>query len=127
MHAQDMAIVKSLVAVAWADGRVSSDESDVIDALLQAYNASPAEVALVRDYAAEPRNLDDIPLTELDAGDRRVLLQHAVLLTFVDGEHHERERALLDTLAERLHIDQAECASLVRAAGERAKRLSHLL
>jgi uncharacterized membrane protein YebE (DUF533 family) len=127
MHAQDMAIVKSLVAVAWADGRVTSDETEVLDALLQAYNASSAEVDLVRDYASEPRNLDDIPLTELDAGDRRVLLQHAVLLTFVDGELHDKERALLDTLAERLHIDKAESDSLVRVASERAKRLTHLL
>jgi uncharacterized membrane protein YebE (DUF533 family) len=126
MHAQDMAIVKSLVAIAWADGRVTSDESEVIDALLQAYNASPAEVALVRDYAAEPRGLDDIPLTELDAGDRRVLLQHAVFLTFIDGEQHERELALLTTLTERLHIDKAEGESLVRVASERAKRLAHL-
>ncbi|HEU4533438.1 MAG TPA: hypothetical protein VFS00_04945, partial [Polyangiaceae bacterium] len=63
MHAQDLAIVKSLVAVAWADGRVTTDEHDVINALLQAYNASPAETDLVRDYAAEPRSLDDIPLT----------------------------------------------------------------
>lgn len=127
MHAQDMAIVKSLVAVAWADGRVTTDEHDVINALLQAYNASPSETELVRDYAAEPRNLEDIPLTELDAGDRRVLLQHAVLLTFVDGEQHDRERALLETLAERLHIEKAESSELVRAASERAKRLMHLL
>jgi uncharacterized membrane protein YebE (DUF533 family) len=127
MHAQDMAIVKSLVAVAWADGRVTVEENEVIDALLQAYNASPAEAALVHDYATEPRGLDDIPLTELDAGDRRVLLQHAVLLTFVDGEQHDRERELLDALGERLHIAAAERAELVRAAAERAKRLLHLL
>ena len=127
MHAQDMAIVKSLVAVAWADGRVTAEESEVIDALLQAYSASPAEAALVRDYATEPRNLDDIPLTDLDAGDRRVLLQHAVLLTFVDGEQHERERALLETLAERLHIGPPESTDLVRTATERAKRNMHLL
>ncbi|HEU4410382.1 MAG TPA: DUF533 domain-containing protein [Polyangiaceae bacterium] len=122
-----MAIVKSLVAIAWADGRVTSDETEVIDALLQAYNASSAEVDLVRDYASEPRGLEDIPLTELDAGDRRVLLQHAVLLTFVDGELHDKERALLDSLAERLHIDKGESDELVRVASERAKRLKHLL
>lgn len=122
-----MAIVKSLVAVAWADGRVTEDETEVLDALLQAYNASSAEVDLVRDYASEPRSLEDIPLTELDAGDRRVLLQHAVLLTFVDGELHDKERALLDTLAERLHIDKAESTELMRVASERAKRLKHLL
>lgn len=127
MHSQDMAIVKSLVAVAWADGRVTTDEHDVINALLQAYNATSGEIELVRDYAAEPRTLDDIPLTELDAGDRRVLLQHAVLLTYVDGEHHDRERALLETLAERLHIDKSESEAMVRAASERAKRLMHLL
>ena len=32
MHEQDLAIVKGLVSVAWADGHVTSEESDVIKA-----------------------------------------------------------------------------------------------
>ena len=36
------AMLKSLVAVAWADGRLEGEETEVIDALLQALPAPPA-------------------------------------------------------------------------------------
>ena len=127
MHKQDLAIVKSLVTVAWADGRIASEENDVIEALLSAFDATPAEVALVRDYAREPKALEDVPLTDLHADDRRILLQHAVLLTFIDGAQHEKEKALLLRLAAHLRIAEAERDQLLHAATERAKRLLGLL
>ena len=127
MHEQNMAILKSLVAVAWADGRVADEEKEVIEALLQAFDANDAESTIIRDFAAEPKTLDDIPITELDADDRRVLLQHAVLLTFIDGEQDDKERALLDALAERLRIRGEERAQLMDVAAERAKRFLNLL
>ena len=127
MHEQNMAILKSLVAVAWADGRVAEEEKEVIEALLQAFDASDGEATIIRDYAAEPKTLDDIPITELDGDDRRVLLQHAVLLTFIDGQQDDKERALLDALAERLRIRDEEREQLMSVASDRAKRFLNLL
>jgi uncharacterized membrane protein YebE (DUF533 family) len=127
MHEQNMAILKSLVAVAWADGRVAEEEKEVIEALLQAFDASPAEAQLIRDYSTEPKSLDDIPITDLDADDRRVLLQHAVLLTFIDGEQHDKERELLGILSDKLRIKAEERDELISAASERAKRFLSLL
>jgi uncharacterized tellurite resistance protein B-like protein len=121
MHPQDLAIVRSLVAVAWADGRVADEEMSVIEALLAAYHATPSEAREIRKYAETERTLDDIELTELSAGDRRVLLQHAVLLSFVDGEQHEREIALLEDLTLRLHIPPMEAERITQAAAARAK------
>ena len=69
-----MAILKSLCAVAWADGHVADDEREVIEALLQAFGASETEAQLIRDYVSEPKTLDDIPLTDLSGDDRRVRL-----------------------------------------------------
>lgn len=123
MHPQDLAIVRGLVSVAWADGRVAEEELEVIDAVLAAYNATPSEVREVRKYAASQRSLDDIELTELSMEDRRVLLQHSVLLTFVDGAQHDKEKQVLDELVDRLRITPAESTRIISAAELRAKEM----
>jgi tellurite resistance protein len=127
MEDQDKAILKSLVAVAWADGKVTSEENEVLEALLQAFEASSEESAEIRAYVKTPRTLDDIPLTELSAEDRRALLQHAVLLTYIDGEQAPEEKALLGRLCDRLRIPRDEATSLLTAADARAKRFLNLL
>lgn len=127
MHEQDKAIVKSLISVAWADGIVTDKETEVIDALLQAFGANESEAAELREYAKVPRTLDEIPLSDLSAEDRRTLLQHSVLLSYVDGEQSEAERDLLVKLASKLRIPEQEAAELMKVAEERAKRLSNLL
>ena len=127
MHEQNLAILKGLVSVAWADGRVADEEKEVIEALLQAFEASPSEAAEVRKYAETERTLDDVPLTDLSFDDRRVLLQHAVLLTYIDGEQHEKEKQLIEALCERLHVPAVEAKGLIAAAEERAKKFLDLL
>jgi len=127
MHEQDRAILKSLVSVAWADGRVSSEETDVLEALVQAFEATPEEARELREYAKTPRSLADVPLTELSADDRRILLQHAVLITFIDGAQAAEEKALLTELCDKLRIPKDEASSLLGAAEGRAKRFLDLL
>ncbi len=123
MHPQDLAIVKGLVSVAWADGRVSSEETSVIDALLEAYHASPSERLEVLSFAKEPRKIDDVPIHELSYDDRRVLLQHAGLITWIDGEQHEKEQRVLAELATQLRIPAGEAKMLLDQAEARAKEL----
>jgi uncharacterized tellurite resistance protein B-like protein len=127
MHEQDLAIVKGLVSVAWADGRVATEELEVIEALLDAFGASPSDKAEVLGYAKVERTLADIPITDLSFDDRRVLLQHAVLLTYIDGEQHDQERKLVEDLCERLHIPRTEAVGIIQAAEERAKEFLRLL
>lgn len=117
------AMVKSLVAVAWADGRVDAEEAEVIEALLAAFEITGEDADVLRDYAKTPRTLEDIDLTELSAGDRRMLLQHAVILSFVDGEQSEKELAVLDDLAAKLKIPADEAQALLKESAERARRL----
>jgi tellurite resistance protein len=127
MHDQDMAILKGLVSVAWADGRIADEELEVIEALLQAFGATKSEAAEVRSYAKVERSIADIPITDLSHDDRRVLLQHSVLLTYIDGEQHEREKKLLDDLCEKLRIPDVEAKGLISVAEERAKKFLNLL
>lgn len=127
MHEQNLAILKGLVSVAWADGRVAQEELEVIEALLDAFEASPSEALEIRKYAESPRTIDDVPLTDLSYDDRRVLLQHSVLLTFIDGSQHDKERKILEDLCERLRIPTLEAKSIIDAASERAKSFLNLL
>jgi len=127
MHDQDMAIVKALVPVAWADGNFEEHERQMIDALLDAYSASDVEKKELQDYAATKRSLDDINLQELSSDDRRVLLQHAVLLTFADGEQTTDEIDFLVQLAKKLRIPDDEAKGLMDAGADRAKKFLHIL
>jgi tellurite resistance protein len=127
VHQQDLAIVKGLVSVAWADGRIAAEESEIIDSLLDAYQATPTERREIALFAAKPRTLADVPIHELSNDDRRVLLQHAVLVSFVDGVQHDKEKQLLDELCEVLRIPAVEARGIVRAAEERAKSMLNVL
>jgi tellurite resistance protein len=121
------AMVKSLVAVAWADGKIHDDEAEVIEALISAFEIEAADAAAIREYAKTERTLDDVPLSDLSAHDRRMLLQHAVILTFVDGEQSEREREVIDELVRKLRIPDPEATDLLAGATSRAQRLAQLL
>ena len=127
MHIQNLAILKGLVSVAWADGRMAGEEKEVLEALLQAFEATPSEAHELRMFAREPKQLSDVPLHDLSADARRVLLQHAVLLSFVDGEQDGKEKQMIDELCEVLRIPSIESRGLVAAAEERAKSLLQLL
>jgi uncharacterized tellurite resistance protein B-like protein len=127
MHEQDLAIVKALVPVAWADGVFAEREKEMLDALLDAYHATDSEKSSILEYAKEKRTLDDIEIQELSADDRRVLLNHAVLLSFADGDQSTEELELLKALAKRLRISDEECEALVKVGSERAKKYLNLL
>src|SRR3954469_15789263 len=127
MQAQNLAVVKGLVSVAWADGHVSAEETEVLDALLEAFQALPSEAHELRKFAQTPRSLADVPIHELGFAARRQLLQHAVLLSYVDGKQDEKEKALLEQLVLALEIPPLEARDLVRDSEERTKALLPLL
>jgi tellurite resistance protein len=99
MTPNEKKIVKSLVAVAWADGKVEQVETAVIAGLLCGFDATQEEEREILDYAKEQRSLEaDIPLGELTVEDREILFANAALLTNADGEQTADEKAVLDKL-----------------------------
>jgi tellurite resistance protein len=127
MHPTAMSIVKSLVTVAWADGTYAEPEKEMVDALLEAFEASEEQAKEVRDYAATKRTLEDIPNDELGPDDCRQLLLHAVMLSYADGEQSPAESDLLKKLAAHLAIPPDEAEALMKQAEARAKKFLHLL
>jgi uncharacterized membrane protein YebE (DUF533 family) len=123
MHEQDLAILKSLVVVAWVDGRIAEEEREHIEALINAFGASDVEAEVIRDFAKTPKTLADLPVSDLSRDDRRMLLNHAVVLTYIDGEQAEQEKQMIDSLRANLRIPDDEANRIVSAAEARVKRL----
>lgn len=118
-------IVKSLVAVAWADGTVKEPEAGMIDSLLWAFGASEEDEAELKEFALKKRTIkDDVPLDQLDEKDRVLLLSHAALLTHADGKQTKSEEKLLKDLAEHLGVSAAALKPIVEHARERAQKLA---
>ena len=127
MHDQNLAILKGLVSVAWADGKVAAEETNIIDGLLEAYQATPSEVHEIRLFARQPRTLDDVPLADLSAADRRMLLHQAVLITFADGEQSDSEHQVLSELATRLRLSPEEARAILESGVKHARSMLPLL
>ena len=118
-------IVKSLVAVAWADGTLAEPESGMIDSLLWAFGASEAEETEIRDFAKKKRTVKgDVIAKALDPQSREILLAHAALLTHADGKQTPAEAKLLKNLAEHLEFSDEDTQRIVEHARERAQKLS---
>lgn len=109
-------VLRSLVAVAWADGQMAEGESGVIEGLLCGFDASDDEEREILEFAKTRRTLeDDIPLSDLTSEDRELLLSNAALLTQADGDQSEAERTVLDRLAKMLGFDAAEVDKVLLA------------
>jgi tellurite resistance protein len=127
MGENEKAIINALVSVAWADGRLVAQEEEMLEAAIASFDASDAEAEELREYARSPRTFADIDVAHLGPDDRRRLLDYAVVLTFIDGEQHHDERAMLGRLVQLLEMDPAESNDIIAAAEERARRLIALL
>lgn len=114
-------IVRSLVAVAWADGKIEAPESGVIEGLLCGFDATPEEEQEILEYAKTRRTFEkDIPLDELSRDDRELLLANAALLTHADGEQSPEERELLDKLTRLLGFTPEEAREILESSSDGA-------
>jgi tellurite resistance protein len=117
-------IVKCLVAVAWADGKVAAPESGVIEGLLCGFDASDAEEREILDYAKHKRTLSvDAPLKELSQEERELLLANAALLTHADGKQSDSEKELLDKLVTLLEFDAHSASQILGSVQDGALNL----
>jgi uncharacterized tellurite resistance protein B-like protein len=117
-------IVKSLIAVAWADGRIEETETSVVEGMLAGFDASDAEERELVEYAKTPRTLDhDIPLGELDQDERELLLGNAALLTLADGKRSLEEARALSHLVKVLGLGDVQSRRIISEAQDGALTL----
>jgi uncharacterized tellurite resistance protein B-like protein len=117
-------IVKSLVAVAWADGALAEPEAGMIDGLLWAFGATEEQEAEIREFAKKKRTIKvDIVAKVLDKDAREILFAHAALLTHADGKQTPAETKLLRSLAEHLEFSDEDASRIILHAKERAQTM----
>ena len=117
-------IVKCLVAVAWADGKVAAPESGVIEGLLCGFDASAEEERELLEYGKLKRTLNaDAPFTELSREERELLLANAALLTHADGEQSAPEKELLNKLVALLEFDEKAASQILESVKDGALNL----
>jgi tellurite resistance protein len=117
-------ILRSLVAVAWADGQLESGESSVIEGLLTGFDASEAEEQEILEYARTRRTLEaDVPVAALSGEDRELLLANAALLTHADGEQSDAETEVLGRVISILGFTDAEAHAILAEADDGALAL----
>jgi tellurite resistance protein len=118
-------IVKCLVAIAWADGKVAAPEAGVIEGMLCGFDASDEEEREILQYAKHKRTLaEDAPIRELSREDRELLLANAALLTHADGKQSADEQALLQRLIGMLEFSEADAKQILESVNDGALTLS---
>jgi tellurite resistance protein len=123
MTPAEMRVLKSLVAVMWADGKVEGAESSVLEGLLAGFGASDEEEKEVLSWAKTSRTLDDVPLSELTAEDRELLLANAALLTLADGEQSASEKEVLQKLVKLLGFSDSKAQEIIDSSRDGAIQL----
>jgi uncharacterized membrane protein YebE (DUF533 family) len=120
-------LLKLLVALAWADGRVDEEEMEIVEAMLDSFDASAEEGNDIREWAKTPRSLDDVNVAGLTEEDADLVLYQAVLLTFIDDEQSEKETELLDNFVAKLGMSAERAKNVLERATARAKELLPVL
>jgi uncharacterized membrane protein YebE (DUF533 family) len=120
-------LLKLLIALAWADGRVDEEEMEIVEAMLDSFNASVEEGNDLREWAKTPRSLDDIDVAGLTAEDADLVLYQAVLLTYIDDEQSEKETELLNNFVAKLGMPSDRAKDVLERATSRAKELLPVL
>ncbi|MBC7171607.1 MAG: TerB family tellurite resistance protein [Polyangiaceae bacterium] len=116
-------MLKSLVSVAWADGHFADEESEILEAMISLFRVDAEGAELMRAFARTPRTVDDVPFADLGPDDRALLVRHAVILSYIDGEQDDEEREVIAEIVKRLEIPESEAATLILAADTEAREL----
>ncbi|MCP4601382.1 MAG: DUF533 domain-containing protein [Proteobacteria bacterium] len=120
-------LLKLLIALAWADGRVDVEELEVVEAMLDSFGADEQSADEIRKWAGKPRSLDDVDCEGLTEDDAELVLFHAVLLTFIDGEQTAKETDLLEEFVNKIGLSKERAEVVLATATKRAKDLLPVL
>ncbi|MCP4674806.1 MAG: TerB family tellurite resistance protein [Deltaproteobacteria bacterium] len=120
-------LLKLLVALAWADGRVDEEEMEIVEAMLDTFGADKETGDEIREWAKTHRSLDEIDISDLTEEDAGLVLYQAVLLTYIDGEQSEKEVELINQFMAKLGLSKEDAAPILERATTRAKELLPML
>ena len=107
MSQVNVEILKTILALAHADGTVDERENRLIDFLIDSYGLSPEEESAVRAQGAS-LDLDRLAAVVTEPKDRARAYEVACLLASMDDDESSSESALLEKLRPTLDIKAAD-------------------
>lgn len=111
-----VAVLKTVLAMAYADGTLSEPEQRLVDFLIDSQGLSPEEQASVRAQADSQVDLDELAAQIPEEAERAWAYEVAALVSLMDGAQESAESALLSRLQPALGIaDEAARATEAKA------------
>jgi uncharacterized membrane protein YebE (DUF533 family) len=124
---KDKTLIRLLVAMAWADGRVDAEETRVVEAMIESFGVDKETAEELLAWAKSPRGLNDVDTSNLSSDDAELALHQSVILSFIDGEQSEKEVKLLSDLSLKLGLSKDITDQVIERATVHAKSLLPVL
>jgi uncharacterized membrane protein YebE (DUF533 family) len=109
-------ILKTILALAQADGTVDERETRLIDFLIDSYGLSPEEEQAVRAQTGASVDLERLAAVVTEPKDRARAYEVACLLAGMDDDESSSESALLEKLRPTLDIKASEAEAIAAKA-----------
>lgn len=106
----------ALAAVAWADGRLSRNESAGLLRAAREHGLGGDDLAAVEAATKEAVSIDSFDATELAEWEKALTFALATWLARLDGVTHPEEQASLHALGDRLGLPQEKLSLAASAA-----------
>jgi uncharacterized membrane protein YebE (DUF533 family) len=102
-----VAALRTVLALAYADGTLSAAEQRLVDFLIESQRLTPDEQEAVRAQADSQVDLERLGELIPDAAERVQTYEAAALVSLMDGARESAEAAMLSKLRPALGIDEA--------------------
>ena len=112
MTDQDLVLLKSMIALAWADGDFSSGEVNWIEPVLEGMGATPDEKQQLLQQPASLPSADELREALPSTDDRETFLKAMLNLSLADGLTTPDELSLLGQLSDVLGVSAAKLEDL---------------
>ncbi len=112
-------VLKTVIALAWADGELSESEQRLVDFLIDTGGFSEQEQETIRAQSSAEVDLERLGSVVTEERDRVWAYEVASLVSQMDGTQDPEEWALLGKLKPVLKVDE----EAAKAAEERAKTI----
>jgi uncharacterized membrane protein YebE (DUF533 family) len=107
MSEAKVAVLKTVLALAYADGTLSEQEQRLVDFLIESQGLTPSEQEAVRAQGDSQMDLEQLAALVTDEPERAQAYEVAALVSLMDGVRESSEAAMLSRLQPALGIADA--------------------
>lgn len=116
--------LKTILAMVFADGKVTENETRLMEFLIDSYGLTPAEEAEVRQQKDAQLDFENLAQVVTEEAERCRAYETAFLVSLIDGSPQPAESEMLVALRQALEIKDKDRTALEDRAREIYKRFA---